>query len=282
MVLQILVPEQNAHEGTTRDLVFSILADDKPKTLTQLHREIKRKHGVSVTFQAVIKAVRSLLASNVLVRKEKLYSLNEEWVFETRNFFDHLYKKHFKVKRPMEKTDAGENVTVYVVKNLLELDRMWNDLLTNWAKKEEGKKINAWMGRHCWWLIPRLEEEDILHDFFLEKGVRTYNVVTGNTVLDKSAVSYYRGIHESIKMVKKKSETDSHIAAFGKTVLKFDIPQKLSEKLERIYGGTKRIEDLDLKRTLDVFKENFDIEVILIRDEALAERVRNEIMSYHK
>ncbi len=279
MALQIVLPEERK-KGSTRDYVFSILTQDKPKTLTQLHREIKKRYGVSVTFQAVLKAVRTLHEQKVLSKKERVYSLNEEWVFDTRNFFDKLYKRYFKVKRPMEKVEAGKKVTVYTVGNLLELDRMWNDLLTNWSKVEKKNKINAWMGRHCWWLIPRLEEEDILHDFMIERGVVVYNVVTGNTPLDRSAVEYYRGKGEYIRIVKKTLGTDSHIAAFGDITLKFEIPPKLSRKLERTYARAKRMGDLDLKRTIDIYKENHYIEVTIIRDEVIAKKVKEEIMSY--
>ncbi|MFH1448643.1 MAG: hypothetical protein ABIG39_07310 [Candidatus Micrarchaeota archaeon] len=281
MSLQIVLPEENVKDSTTKDLVFSILIDDKPKTLTQLHREIKRKYKVSVTFQAVLKAVRILHSRKVLSKRGRHYSLNERWVFETRKFFDGLYKRHFKVKRPMEKVEAGAAITVYTVGNLLELDRIWNDLLTNWAKYEKEDKTNVWMGRHCWWLIPRLEEEDILHDFMTEKGVVVYNVVTGDTPLDKAAVEYYKSKKEYTKIVRKaRTKADSHIAAFGDTTLKFEIPPKLSQKLERVYMRTKHIGDLNLKKTLDVYKENHNIEVTLIRDRTIAGKVKEDVVSY--
>ena len=192
MTLEIVLPEANVKDRTVKDLVFSILVDDEAKTLTQLHRGIKRKYGRSVSFQAVIKAVKSLISHEVLVKETRFYSISKDWVFETRNFFDKLYSEHFKVKRPMKKIELGKEIIVYTVANLLELDKLWNDLLTNWAKKEEEDKRNVWKGRHCWWLIPRLQEEDILHDLFEKNKIKTYNLLIENTLLDKIAVKYYR------------------------------------------------------------------------------------------
>ena len=281
MTLEIVIPEANVKDRTTKDLVFSILIEDVPKTLTQLHREIKRKYGILITFQAVIKAVNSLLDHNVLIKEGKLYSINEDWIFETRNFFDRLYTEYFKVKKPMKEVKLGKEVTIYTVNNLLELDRLWNDLLTTWAKKEIMDKRNVWKGRHCWWLIPRLQEEDILHDLFAKQRIKTHNLLAENTVLDKIVVNYYKNKKEFIKISKKiKLKTDSHISAFGEFLMKFEIPKEISDKLERIYQKTKKVEDLDLKKVLDIFKENSEIEIILIKDKEIANKIKEEIVGY--
>ncbi|MFC1752568.1 hypothetical protein ACFL96_04145 [Thermoproteota archaeon] len=278
MALEIVIPEANVKGRTTKDLVFSILTADKQKTLTQLHREIKRKYGVSVTFQAVLKAVRSLLDHNVISRKGKLYSLNEDWIFETRNFFDDLYRKSFGVKKPVKKVELGRDVTVYTLSNLLELDRLWYELLMNWSKKERTDKRNCWKGRHAWWVIPRLQEEDVLHDFMIKKGIKTYNLWTSNTLLDRIAAKYYSKKKENVKIKVMKLSRDTHIATFGENVIKFEIPKKVSDKLERIFQKTKKLEDLDIKKAIDVFKENTEIEFTVIKDKMIADKVKEDIV----
>jgi len=283
MTLEIVIPEAGTQKKTAKDMVFSILVEDKAKTLTQLHRELIRKYHVSVSFQAVMKAVHSLLFSHVLVKEGKVYSLNKDWIFETRNFFDRLYTEHFKVKRLMKRVELGKEIAVYTVHNLLELDRLWNDILTQWAKEEQEDKRNCWMGRHAWWLIPRLQEEDTLHDFMIERGVKTYNVWRENAMLDKIAAKYYSRKNEFAKiMTRIRLPKDSHIAAFGANVIKFEIPHNLSEKLEKIYHHTKKLGDLDIKHAIDVFKENAEIEFTVIKDKFLADKVKEEVISHFK
>jgi len=280
MTIEIVIPEKNAEDRSTKDLVFSILSEEESKTLTQLHREIKRKYGVSVTFQAVIKAVNSLIKNKVITKTEKLYSINKDWVFETRNFFDRLYTEHFKVKKPMKKVELGRDIIIYTVNNLLELDRLWNDLLTNWCKEETKDKRNCWKGKHAWWLIPRLQEEDILHDLMIKSNIKTYNLWTENTLLDKVATKYYSKKNEFAKIKRLNSKADKHITAFGESLIKFEIPQNLSKKLEILYKKTKKLEDLDIKKAIDIFKENTEIEVTLIKDKLLADKIKEEIIGY--
>ncbi|HLD06203.1 MAG TPA: hypothetical protein VJC16_01555 [Candidatus Nanoarchaeia archaeon] len=280
MVLEIVIPEADQGRGSTKDMVFSILVEDTPKTLTQLHREIKRRYGVSVSFQAVIKAMASLRAHSIIVKDGRLYTLNKDWIFEARRFFDSLYMEYFKVRKPMKKLELGKEVTVYTVSNLFELDRLWNDLLANWAKKETADRRNAWRGRHCWWLIPRLQEEDILHDLFAREGIRTYNLMGANTLLDKIAFNYYRKRNEHVKIKKMaRPGQDYHLSAFGSFLVKFEIPEKISMRLEGVYMKTRRIEDLDLKKVADIFKENHPLEVTVINDRMLSDKIKEDIIA---
>src|SRR3989344_169113 len=283
MTLELVIPETDVKNRNTKDLVFSVLIEEQSKTLTQLHREIKRRYGISVTFQAVIKAINSLLAHKVIIKEGKVYSLSKDWVFETRNFFDRVYTENFKVKKPMKRVELGKEITLYTVSNLLELDRLWNDLLVTWTKKETEDKRNVWKGRHCWWLIPRLQEEDILHDLFAKQRIKTHNLLAENTVLDKIVVNYYKNKKEFIKISKNiKLDSNLNLSSFGEYLVKFEIPKEVSGKLEKIYKNTRNNKNLDLKRILDIFKENCEIEVTVMKNKFIANKIKDEVVSYFK
>ena len=227
-----------------------------------------------------MKAVGSLVVKDILIREGMAYTINKIWIFESRNFIDKLYRIHFNVQEPIKKIELGKEIVVYTVNNLLELDRLWNDLLVNWAKEEKVDKRNVWRGRHCWWLIPRLQEEDFLHDLFSRQKIETYNLICSNTLLDKVAFNYYKKKGERAMIGKKtKLDKDNHLSAFGDFLLKFEIPETISERLEKIYKKIKKVEDIDLKQVLDIFKENQMIEVTVIRDKMLSGKIKEEIIS---
>ena len=70
------------------------------------------------------------------------------------------------------------------------------------------------------------------------------------------------------------------MTAFGDNLIKFQIPEIISKKLENLYLNTKKIEDLDIKHAIDIFKENAEIEFIIIKDENIANNFKDEIISY--
>lgn len=42
MTLEIVIPQTDTRDKTTKDMTFSILAEGEPKTLTKIHRSIKK------------------------------------------------------------------------------------------------------------------------------------------------------------------------------------------------------------------------------------------------
>jgi len=281
MTVEIVLPEINSRKKNVKDLVFSVLLDCNPKTLTQLHREIKQKYNISVSFQAVLKAVNILYSEGILSKEGKFYSINKRWIFETRNFFDKIYMEHFSVKKPMKKIEMGKDVTIYTVSNLFELDRLWWDLLMNWAKNEKEDKRNVFRGSHCWWLLLRLYEDFLLQEIFDQNKIKTYNLISKNTPLDKVSVKYHksRGIFAKIN-TKIKEKINSDISSFGAFLLKCEIPIFLYQKLEKIYIKSKSLQDLDLKEITDIFNENTEIELRVIKDKFLADKVKEDVIGY--
>lgn len=284
VMIEIALPDldmRNDKSRSVKDLVFSILSDGNSRTITQLHKEIKKLYGYSVSFQAVMKSINSLIEKKVLIRDKMNYTISSEWIFESRNFLDRLYRIYFNVSEPVKKVELGKEIVVYTVNNLLELDRLWSDLLTNWAKTEINDKRNVWSGRHCWWLIPRLQEEDMLHDLFKKNKIRTYNLLFENNELDKVALNYYKHKGENVTIRKKSYLVkDLHVSCFGETLVKFEIPEKISKDLEKIYSKTKNISNLNLKVVLDIFKENEEIEVTVIKDKFFADKLKEEIIKF--
>ncbi|PIN93738.1 hypothetical protein COU54_01765 [Candidatus Pacearchaeota archaeon CG10_big_fil_rev_8_21_14_0_10_31_24] len=279
-MIEITLPDIKNEDKNVKDLVFSILTDRNSRTLTQIHKEIKKVYGMSVSFQAVMKATNYLIDKKILLRNEMTYTISSEWIFKSRNFIDRLYRTFFNVQEPIKKVELGKEITIYTVSNLLELDRLWNDLLMNWTKNEKSDKRNVWKGKHCWWLIPRLHEEDLLHDFMMSQKIITYNLLLENTLMDKIAVTYYKNKGGNAKLKSVELEKDQHMSAFGEFLLKFEIPEDISKRLERIYNKTNKIENLNLKEVLDVFKENRNIEVTVIRDKMIADKIKEDIISF--
>lgn len=276
-MLEIAIPDKNLSKSSTRDLVFAILSENMPRTLTEVHRELKRRFSISVSFQSVLKAVRSLQQSGAIGQNGRFYSLKKEWIFECKKFFDRIYVENFNVKKPISMNESG-GVTVFTVTNLIELDTLWNDILLGWASGEKNDMRYVWKGSHCWWLVPRLQEEDILQDFFIKQKVKTYNLITEKTSLDKWAYRYYSEKKVYVNFSKKAEKNGVNVAAFGENYMKFEIPKQINDRLERIYEKSKGIGDVDLKAVMDVFKMNGKIEVVLLKDKALAGRLKDELV----
>jgi hypothetical protein len=63
-------------------------------------------------------------------------------------------------------------------------------------------------------------------------------------------------------------------------LVKFNIPDSISAEIEKVYLKTKSIQEIDLKKILDIFKKNAEIEVTIIRDKMIADKIKEDIISY--
>ena len=79
-------------------------------------------------------------------------------------------------------------------------------------------------------------------------------------------------------MITDKIDKDLHISSFGEFLVKFEIPEQISIQLEKVYAKTKRVENIDLKQVLDIFKETQQIEVTVLQDKMLADKIKEEII----
>jgi len=200
MTIEIIIPEKFKNLKV-KDAIIYLLIEEKEKTLTQLHRSIQKK-GITTSFQAVIKATKLLVEQKVIINNNKKYSINFDWIIKNKIFFDNLYKNNIKINNK-EKINKNENITTYKVNNLFELDKLWWDLLIEWANKEEKNKINIWKGQHMWWLIPRIEDENYLREFLGLKNIKSYFILENKNYLDKIASEYYLKKNEKVKIILK-------------------------------------------------------------------------------
>jgi hypothetical protein len=279
MTIEIIIPE-NGKIKKTKDMVFSILIDYPNLTLTQLQRKIKSLYGVNITLQSILKSINYFSDNNVILKENKFYSINKDWIYDVKNYFDNLYFDTLKVENINKKINYSKNVSIYTLNNLFELDKLWSDYLINWIKNEKKDKRNVWQGNHCWWLIPRIQNEELLHDQFDKFKVKTYNLIGRDTLLDRVAYNYYKSRKENVKILKKPILED--ISCFGEFVFKYKIPDSIFKKLEKIYYSTKKTDKLDINTINNVFKQNEKIEVMIIKDVFLANNIKYEIIKYFK
>ena len=102
-------------------------------------------------------------------------------------------------------------------------------------------------------------------------------------MLDKLSLKYYQDRREKAKISRNnKLKTKTQISAFGDFVIKFNIPENISKRLEKIYQKTKNLNNLDLKEVLDIFKQKTEIELTLIKDKFFADKLKEDIISYFR
>lgn len=282
MPVTFTLPLFEQKPSTVKDMVFSILMTDFPLSLIQLLNHTKSRYGVSVTFQAVRDAVLQLMRAKVLIKEGKHYSINREWILEAHRFVDSLEKTYFKKQDSVKnKIEVGQNMSVYTFPNLLTMDRVWNDIITdNFASNPNQPKIMTFESMHFWWVIVTLAQETALMRETIEKGIKHFYICYGNTPLDAWAVKHYNEIGlKSIMLPKPKDFIEgNNIGAYGDLIIQTMYSKQTAEKITSFFRRYKRIEDIKLNELIDVVNEQTNEQLSVIKDSLLAKTMRERVI----
>ena len=111
--------EKNLNKKSTKDLIIDILSYSWPLTTRKIYNLIKRK-GLSVTYQAVHKSIKELLDQGIVIKQNKEYQLNIEWIKKRHEFIEKLkyayIDRKYNLLKSIEKNELvpHPNIKIYL------------------------------------------------------------------------------------------------------------------------------------------------------------------------
>ncbi|MFH0701297.1 MAG: hypothetical protein V2A62_02585 [Candidatus Woesearchaeota archaeon] len=284
MVIQLTLP--NKDSNNVKDLVFSILTEEYPLKLIELTNFIRKRYGKSVTFQGVRKAILQLMQEGVVIKDENEFSINHQWVQESKAFLDKLYLRLIEEKSTPKnkKIDSiGGEVSVLTFGSVNEMMRAWEDLSDVWFKnfKKGEYNVNCYQAAHSWEILLHPDIEAKLMGQAKQKGIRSYILCTENMPLDRSIVRFHDKIGVKMVIVPSSSNFDKshYIGTYGDLIIQAKYPPEIVKKLDLFFKKNKTIEDLDLAELSKIVNTTIPIKMTVIRNLEMAKQINVSILS---
>src|SRR3989338_3239099 len=281
MTLRITLPF--GKEDNVKNLVFSILTKEHPLKIIDLTNFIRKRYGKSVTFQAVRKAILQLVDEGVLLNKNNQFSINKEWVINSKRQLDLLYEELTKEKTNPKSIDSikGE-VSVFTFDSLNKMMKFWEDIIDDWFEnfKEGDFNINCYQGAHGWEGLLHPDRERSMMARLKEKRIKSYILSIGNTPLDRYIWKFYKRMGIKIAFSPSLSTFDKayYVATYGETIVQVHYPKDIVEDLEHFFKRNKLIEDLDLGELSDIVNRKQEIKLTVIKNGAMAKQINKSII----
>ncbi len=83
--------------GKLKDKVITLLSLQHPLSAKQVFNRLKQNFDLSVTYQAVHKALKEMVVSQVLVQKEKEYEISLSWLNKINDFSEHTKREYLSI-----------------------------------------------------------------------------------------------------------------------------------------------------------------------------------------
>jgi hypothetical protein len=282
MVLTLTLPEPGKKKRI-KDLVIDILSFEWPLSLSQIYNRIKKNYAYSSTCQAVYKAISELVSAEVLIKKEKLYCVNSQWISSLKNFSHSLEQNyHGNEKLPLiegvARTKTENNVTILTFNSILEMDKTWVKIKKEYYENLQDKgDVTFWEGNHCWWLLvyPDVEFEEM--EMVKNKKVKDFVFLHNNKKLDLFSNRFYEKAGVGFKAIDDPVEYD--MTVFGDTIMQVTLPKELRDKIDEFYKKASSPSDVDIHSLLsDVLTKKSKIELVLTKNREIANQLKKKIL----
>jgi len=86
VLLLVTSPGQVNGEGKVKDVIVNVLKSQWPLSLKEIYFAVVKQYCLSVSHQAVFKALKNLVENKVLVKQERKYCLSIEWIRGVKQF----------------------------------------------------------------------------------------------------------------------------------------------------------------------------------------------------
>ena len=282
MALELTLPLGS--NQNVKNIVFTILTHEYPLKLIQLTNYIRKRYGKAVTFQAVRKAVLELTDEGVLVRDENDFSINKEWIKQSKEVIDNLYNSIYEEKSVPKKVDSiGSEISVFTFNSLNEMMKFWEDLIDNWFDnfKQEDPNVNCWQGAHGWESLLHSDTEKTMMERLKNKGIKSYVFSTSNTPLDKLALNLYKQIGLKVVISKSSSRFDKsyYVGTYGDLVVQTQYHEELVKEQDDFFKRNKNLENINLKELSDIVNKKIKIKLSVIKNLNMAKKINHSILN---
>lgn len=258
-----------------KETIISLLAKGSVDS-TELQRQVSEQK--KVTKQGFYKALRELVASEVVAKNKQFIVLNNFWVNKMQAFVSSI-DQTYQSEDAFLNLEEGESL-VYHFKTLASLDILWMHYFYIIAKKESVEPI-VFYNAHEFWSLFRFAEENAMYEWIHTTGRKMYGVIGGTTPLDRSTTKYVKqyGLqfaYESTVGMPKNYFT----SVIGDYILDTILDMNTANEIDRLYKNNPEWNEGVATQLAAILKNLKRSKVVIYRNKKKAEQLSKKLMKY--
>ena len=279
MVFDLVVPDLGNKAKNTKDAIVSILVSEWPLSIKQIFFALKKNYHYSSSYQAVFKAVNELQTKKVLVRKEKKYEINVDWVKKLQSFTD-VVETNYYAQNKMHQLSGIKNskqvkdLLILNFETIFDTEKYLYYFMKTELFKTKGDKI-CFSLNYEWRPIYYLRSEYNYYKRLMKRGHKFYFICSGNSIVEKMCQDFYKKLNVNYKFVKNNFVCDTLV--FGNYFIQIFIPEDLKKEMKKLLGKK------DVMGLLtDVLEKKSDIRVVVTQDAVLSKELKKQVLGEFK
>jgi DNA-binding Lrp family transcriptional regulator len=268
---------------THQELIIEILSLDFPLRIKDIHNRLKEKYNLKLSFQAVRKALNTLVVQGKLILERNEYQLKKEWVKDNKRLSDKIVENYFKAERkekPPQVNKISEDMQVFHFENALQTDKFLGELLFD-IGNIPGEKILCIQALHYWYFLGHLgTESDFIQEMIKKNTKLHYLAFGGNSLLDRLSKNFYRQHGIKFEIIKEPLEKYTELCVIQNFVIRVEYQKEFIHKLEKIFYETEDIKKFNFLEFGKLIKSNYPVILTLFKDATISRSIKDNTLKY--
>ncbi len=245
-------------------------------------RESLSKQGRSYTVQAVFKELRKLQEDKVVVRMRQRYGLNLSWAINYMHLGDVIESNYFRHDFLLGLLPNGrKKKNSWSFHNLYRMKSFWAEILLVLVKRAESPYILSY-NPHPWAYLLQSAPESQFIKALQMSNAKMFKIIGGKTPLDLASKKLWdQGLIEySFVDSPFHSERSSYFNVIGDYIVTVKLDEALTTAVEKLYEGTKSIEELRHQEVFNLFRSKARSNVTIERNKEKASKIYRKFQQF--
>lgn len=255
--------------GTRKNLYDHIIEAllEKSRSVADIENYLSSQK-VRATVQGVYKALRELIAEDIVIKEKKTYLISSVWREKLQERI---------MNRARLQLSAGEQ-TIYRFKKIAHLDAFWkhtmHDIQSEW---KEFPVFHA-NPHNFWYLVPgRKESEEEYYENFVKTKTPVFSLIGGTTGFDKQLKQLINDDFQKFHFDQSfPFNRRDHLSIVGPYIVTTRISVPLANQIDSLYVTCKTEQEL-LEKVIPLFKKYGSITMTVEHNEIKAKKLTKRI-----
>ncbi|MEK6942267.1 MAG: hypothetical protein AABW85_05410 [archaeon] len=280
MTFNLATTQLSKNSASTKDKIVLVLGQEFPLSAKQIFNRLKKEFATDISYQAAHKLLKQLVLEKVLLREEKKYSLNKQWIKQVKTFGSNLENSYLKKAGNNYLLDLEKHGTANVsLTGIRETARFLIDgffLLPN-----SQKKPNIALWRNVYSIIGLTDED---YEGLKQTLPKWHVFASEKNFLDKMFADTLSKYGAKVKLgVKDVATTLCDTMVCGDYVGTIWYPPKFRKLWLHQNRQPKKLTEFDLHSHFKLMiDEKAKINIIITKNEELADQIREEYLKEGK
>ncbi|MBI4895676.1 MAG: hypothetical protein HY831_04245 [Candidatus Aenigmarchaeota archaeon] len=272
-------------DASIRNNVIKMLSEQHPLSAKEIF-ELIILNQKNASYPAVYKTLKMLTRERKLIKQNRKFSLNLDWIRELKSFSEKVEENYTHKLSNLPSLDKFEQHKTYTFKfkNLAEAEEYRKRLQTEYISE---KRIFPYCAIYNHLRSPVIQSEKSITTInsVVQRRINSYLAVASDTPIDRWCAKFYsvnRTILVKVGLIIPTARL-CETMVLGDVIIQTFIPENIQNYMDYIYKKSKKVDDINIFEFYEkAYKTSSKPKVVIIKNDQIANHIRVQIMNYFR